>query len=69
MEITKRIWEIAKPIPVEVEKDLANYSKIFRQILFNRGIKDSESAKRFLDADYEIFDPAFQIPIESLFQH
>ena len=60
-KIQERKWEIAPTIPVEVEKDLANYPKIFRQILFNRGIKDSESAERFLNADYELFDPYLMV--------
>jgi single-stranded-DNA-specific exonuclease len=43
-------WEIATPIPTEIEAQLSDHSPIMRQILFNRGITNQKSAEHYLNA-------------------
>ena len=50
-------WLIPPIIPSEVNDVLKPYPKIFRQILFNRGIKSSLEAETFLRADDPLHDP------------
>lgn len=50
-------WKIAGKVPEDVKKDLHEYSDIMQQILFNRGITDSNSAKQFFDRDSGDHDP------------
>ena len=50
-------WKIAEPLSPEVSDRLADYKPLERQILYNRGCQDADSAQRFLDASDEIHDP------------
>jgi single-stranded-DNA-specific exonuclease len=43
-------WQIAQKISPEAEQALAKYPALLRQILFNRGFADQESATHFLAA-------------------
>lgn len=56
--IEKR-WQIAKSLSQEAEESLAKYPPLLRQVLFNRGFADEESAKRFLAAMPEEDQDAF----------
>ena len=47
--ITKR-WEVADPIPPEAELELSGYSRILRQILYNREHRTQEQARIYLEA-------------------
>jgi len=53
----KKRWVVPPRIPFQVEKELSEYPPIFRQILFNRGIPDSLSAKGFLECKQPEYDP------------
>ncbi len=54
--IEKR-WKIAPTIPLEVSNNLLEFTLLARQLLYNRGCSDSESAWRFLSGDAERCDP------------
>jgi single-stranded-DNA-specific exonuclease len=45
-------WQISPEIPETVSAALNNYSPIFQQILYNRGITTSQQAELFLNAGY-----------------
>jgi single-stranded-DNA-specific exonuclease len=47
--ITKR-WDVYPRLPVEVSNRLQDYPPLVRQILFNRGITDIQSAKEYFHA-------------------
>jgi single-stranded-DNA-specific exonuclease len=53
----KTIWLIPPTLPPEVNDDLDSYPKIFRQILYNRGIDTIQAAELFLSADEPTHDP------------
>ena len=36
--VTKR-WNIAAPIPPEINQELADYPPLLRQLLYNRGVR------------------------------
>ena len=50
-------WKIAGKVPEDVKKELHEYTDIMQQILYNRGITDSISAKQFFDRDSGDHDP------------
>jgi len=55
--VTKR-WNIAAPIPPEIDQELVDYPPLLRQLLYNRGVRDSETALAFLSASaLEATDP------------
>ncbi len=45
-------WVMPSETPPEIEATLAQFPRPIRQILYNRGFKDMESCKAFLQADY-----------------
>ncbi len=49
-QIHEKEWQIAPQISAEADKNLAKYPPLLRQVLFNRGISDADSAKSFLGA-------------------
>jgi len=53
----QKSWEVPPRVPVEVEKELASYPPIFRQILYNRGISDFSEAENFLEGKEPEYDP------------
>lgn len=55
-EISKR-WIIPDPVPAQVDKALAMYSPLMRQMLYNRGYSDAVAAMRFLEGRVERSDP------------
>ena len=50
-------WYIYPKIPPEIDGQFNGYPKYLRQILFNRGIQDVESANSYLNASTPIHDP------------
>ncbi|HAE85474.1 MAG TPA: single-stranded-DNA-specific exonuclease RecJ [Anaerolineaceae bacterium] len=55
--VTKR-WNIAAPIPPEIDQELADFPPLLRQLLYNRGVRDAETAQAFLSASApEATDP------------
>jgi single-stranded DNA-specific DHH superfamily exonuclease len=50
-------WKIAEIIPEGVKAALHTYSPIMAQLLYNRGIKDLESADSFLNGKNSFHDP------------
>lgn len=50
-------WIQRVSIPPEISEKLSEYPLPFRQILFNRGIKDQKSAIEFLSANEELHNP------------
>jgi single-stranded-DNA-specific exonuclease len=42
-------WSIPPALSIEAQRDLHGYPPILRQILYNRGYADAESARRFLE--------------------
>ncbi|MDA1329834.1 MAG: single-stranded-DNA-specific exonuclease RecJ [Chloroflexi bacterium] len=50
-------WQIAKSISPEAEKNLEKYPALLRQVLFNRGLADQQSAMDFLAALSPESDP------------
>lgn len=53
----KKRWQVAEPIPPEVEQRLSAYPEILRQLMFNRGIRDVETAKNYLAEGGTLHDP------------
>jgi single-stranded-DNA-specific exonuclease len=49
--LTKR-WVLPDEAPLKIDKSLYDYPRPIRQILYNRGYKDLESCRSFLNADY-----------------
>lgn len=43
-------WQIAMPIPTHVDRELAEFSPIMRQLLYNRGIETALVARAFVEA-------------------
>jgi single-stranded-DNA-specific exonuclease len=54
--LSKR-WQVVAPISSEADRNLSRYPRYLRQILFNRGYSDLESAQKYLDADGYQTDP------------
>jgi single-stranded-DNA-specific exonuclease len=54
--IPKR-WKVPDILPDAVDEELHVFPSAFRQILFNRGIVDTELAGRFLAAENPVHDP------------
>jgi single-stranded-DNA-specific exonuclease len=55
--VTKR-WNVAAPIPPEINQELAEFPPLMRQLLYNRGVRDAETALAFLSASaLEATDP------------
>lgn len=50
MENKETSWILPPKIPAEISENLSDYSPVFRQILFNRGIKTPHQADEFLKA-------------------
>ena len=51
-------WSIAAPIPPEINQELADFPPLLRQLLYNRGVRDAETALAFLSASApEATDP------------
>lgn len=50
-------WATPDRMPHEISSRLGDYPELFKQILFNRGIDNLQSAKEFLTADYNVYDP------------
>lgn len=46
-------YAIRKAIPEKVSKDLKAYEPLVQELLYSRGIKDFESAEKFLNPNYE----------------
>ncbi|MDP2966131.1 MAG: single-stranded-DNA-specific exonuclease RecJ [Pelolinea sp.] len=53
----EKVWIPPEPVTDAVNQNLAAYSSVERQLLFNRGITDPESAEKFLNAQEEVHDP------------
>ena len=47
--VTKR-WNVAEPIPPEIDQELVDFPPLLRQLLYNRGVRDAESAQAFVEA-------------------
>lgn len=45
---TEKEWVIKDPIPLTIQEELSDYSRIIQQLLFNRGILNQEQAKEYL---------------------
>jgi single-stranded-DNA-specific exonuclease len=43
-------WQVAAPIPPEVDQALAGYPAVLRQVLYNRGYSTHEAARQYLQA-------------------
>ena len=48
--VTKR-WDVAEPIPPEIDQELTDFPPLLRQLLYNRGVRDAESAQAFVEAN------------------
>ena len=53
----EKLWVLPEPITEAANQSLTSYAPVERQLLFNRGIVDAESAENFLNAQDEIHDP------------
>lgn len=53
----EKLWVLPEPITEAANQNLAAYAPVERQLLFNRGITDPESAEHFLNAQDEVHDP------------
>jgi single-stranded-DNA-specific exonuclease len=53
----ENIWQIGNPVPENIEQALPGKSAIFRQLLYNRGIRNEEQAERFLIGNKGVVDP------------
>ena len=45
---TEKEWVIKNPIPVAIQEELSEHSRIIQQLLYNRGILNQEQAKEYL---------------------
>ena len=52
-----KIWDIPEHYPVEIDQVLDAYPPALRQILFNRDIRDGETARSYLTGAGELIDP------------
>ncbi|HOU42930.1 MAG TPA: single-stranded-DNA-specific exonuclease RecJ [Anaerolineaceae bacterium] len=59
-----RRWQIAPALPAEANIALVEYPYPIRQILYNRGCLDADSAERYLRAQPEMYDPFQMIGME-----
>ena len=48
--VNKR-WNVAEPIPPEIDQELTDFPPLLRQLLYNRGVRDAESAQAFVEAN------------------
>jgi single-stranded-DNA-specific exonuclease len=55
--INQKRWIIPETMPLEVSESLTDYPPLFRQILFNRGLRDAQSARNYLMANEPKYDP------------
>jgi single-stranded-DNA-specific exonuclease len=62
--LIKKRWTTFPEITVEADNKLKDYPPIFRQILFNRGVTDWESAQSFLKADLPLYPPDTLLDID-----
>ena len=53
----KKEWKIFAPISPEVACDLGEYNPILKQLLYNRGIQDSNQANSYLNMSGSLHDP------------
>lgn len=52
-------WEIAPPVPPDIESELKDFSPILRQLLYNRGITTADQAKTYLNPPLSaLYNPA-----------
>ena len=53
------LWNVQDAVPPTVQTSLSSYPAIVQQLLYNRGISDSEAAEQFLTPDYDeqLHDP------------
>ena len=53
------LWNVCETVPTTVQKNLSAYSPLIQQLLYNRGIEDSEAAEQFLTPNYDeqLHDP------------
>lgn len=57
-------WWIYPVIPTEIDSQLQVYPRYIRQILYNRGITDVESASNYLNASFPTHDPFLLLDME-----
>lgn len=58
-------YQLSKPVPEEVAKELAEHAPIVAQLLFNRGIVTKADADRFLSPDFTLrHDPFLMTDME-----
>jgi single-stranded-DNA-specific exonuclease len=57
-------WWIYPVIPAEIDSQLQVYPRYIRQILYNRGITDVESASNYLNASFPTHDPFLLLDME-----
>src|SRR5512141_578804 len=53
----KKRWITAPPMPAEVDAALTEFPPIFRQVLYNRGVMDGDSAQAYLHGEVRSDDP------------
>ncbi len=53
----KKSWQIQAPIPSDGEGKLEGYSPVMQQMLYNRAIKDAETANSYLHGAGSLYDP------------
>ena len=57
----QKSWKIAPEIPADVSQALQNFSPFLRQLLYNRGIKDRESAFAYVSREFSTNTDPFQL--------
>ncbi len=57
----KKRWKVAIPIPIHVDQELSEFSALFRQLLFNRGIDTVEAARAFANCTTPFSTDPFHI--------
>ena len=60
----KKRWKIYPKISADANEKLKDYPPVFRQILFNRGIMDWDSAQAFLKSEQPVFPPGSLLDID-----
>jgi len=65
-KVASKRWKLAEKIPAEVEQALSYYPPFFRQVLYNRGIKNTDQATAFLNPGENFYDPMLLLNMDGV---
>lgn len=65
-KVVSKRWKVAEKIPAEVERALSYYPAFFRQVLYNRGIQNTDQAMAFLSPGENFYDPMLLLNMDGV---